>query len=152
MPPSYAETDCAHSDSDSDDCQHRPEAKRKSATKSPQHVWARTAPISIPSSSRPQLPSHLCESVSESPNLSYHADVRLLQASRYIDEANYAELDEDDPVFYGNLAFFRSQHGVQPTQQTTPSAHSLKLEAAPASPTGVDAGPELSGQTTIRRW
>ncbi|ETL96618.1 hypothetical protein L917_05925, partial [Phytophthora nicotianae] len=142
---SYAETDMSDSDSDSsscDDCQCHLETKRKFVTKDAQRVWVRTAPISIPSNGRQQPHPHLCKSVVESPDLSYHADMRLLRAGRYLheDEDNQDELDEDDPVLYGNLAFFRSQYGASQTHMVKRSAHSFKSTAvaAPASPTGVD--------------
>ncbi|CAI5717806.1 unnamed protein product [Hyaloperonospora brassicae] len=145
---SYAETDWAHSDSDSDDGRSRADARRKcsTSTKRPPHVWARTAPISIPCSRRAQPHRrHQCESVSASPTRSYHADMRRLRASRYVIDGDDLELDEDDPVFYGNLAFFRSQqHGaslpIQNRCETSARAHySLKVDvAAPVSPTGVD--------------
>lgn len=117
---SYAETDCADSDSDDGDCQCRLDSKRKFAAKDAQRVWTRTAPISIPTSGRRHPHPHLCASVVESPDLSYHADMRLLRAGRYLHEheddldGSEQELDEDDPAFYGNLAFFRSQCGAQP--------------------------------------
>ncbi|RLN49128.1 hypothetical protein BBJ28_00027033, partial [Nothophytophthora sp. Chile5] len=57
------------------------------------------------------------ESVVESPDLSYHADERLLRAGRYLHVHGEDDVDEDDPAFYGNLAFFRSQYG----QQTHPA-------------------------------
>ncbi|KAL4160332.1 hypothetical protein PRNP1_000902 [Phytophthora ramorum] len=133
---SYAETDSADSDSDSDnslrdDCQCRLEAKRKFVEA--QRVWARTEPISIPSSGRPH--PHLCASVAESPDLSYHADKRLLRAGRYLHHDE--ELDEDDPAFYDNLAFFRSQQGA--TQQARVLKRSVHpLQNASTSPRGVD--------------
>ncbi|GMF47979.1 unnamed protein product [Phytophthora fragariaefolia] len=142
---SYAETDSADSDSDDSssctDCQCRLEPVRK--FKDAQRAWARTAPISIPTSSRRQPHPHLCESIVESPDLSYHADMRLLRAGRYLHEHDDAteseqELDEDDPAFYGNLAFFRSQCGAQP-RVVRRSAHPVKTAAAP---TAVDDGDE----------
>lgn len=141
---SYAETDSADSDSDSDsscdDCQRRFDAKRKFMAKDAEHVWARTAPIRIPSSGRQQPHPHLCENVAESPDLSYHADMRLLRAGRYLheDEESHDEVDEDDPAFYGNLAFFRSQYGTSQTRMVKRSVHPFKAAAAPTSPTGVD--------------
>ncbi|KAE9042008.1 hypothetical protein PR003_g4189 [Phytophthora rubi] len=136
---SYAETDCADSDSDDSGCQCHLEAKRKFAAKD---VWVRTAPISIPASGRRQLHPHQCASVTESPDLSYHADMRLLRAGRYLHKHDddldcEQELDEDDPAFYGNLAFFRSQCGAQ-SRVVRRSAHPLKSPAAPASPSAVD--------------
>ncbi|KAG6574315.1 serine/threonine-protein kinase drkB [Phytophthora cinnamomi] len=140
---SYAETDSADSDSDDSgctDCRCGLEPKRKLAAQ-------RTAPISIPTSGRRQPHPHLCASVVESPDLSYHADMRLLRAGRYLHEhddgvdSEQDELDEDDPAFYGNLAFFRSQCGAQP-RVVRRSALPLKAAAAPTSPTGVDDGDE----------
>eukprot|EP00644_Phytophthora_capsici_P010069 jgi/Phyca11/571181/estExt2_Genewise1.C_PHYCAscaffold_410064 len=131
---SYAETDVTDSDSDSD-CQCRLEPKRKSMTKDAHHVWTRTAPISIPSNSRPH--PHLCESVTESPDLSYHADMRLLRAGRYLHEVEDA-LDEDDPAFYGNLAFFRSQYGASHTRIIKRSVHPIKPSSCTTSSTAVD--------------
>ncbi|KAF1782944.1 PWWP domain [Phytophthora cactorum] len=142
---SYADTDVSDSDSDNaccDDCQCRLEVKRKFVTKDAERVWVRTAPISIPSNGRQQPHPHLCKSVVESPDLSYHADMRLLRASRYLhEEDNQDELDEDDPAFYGNLAFFRSQYGASQTRMVKRTAHPFKSStaaAAPPSPTGVD--------------
>ncbi|KAG3110081.1 hypothetical protein PI124_g7078 [Phytophthora idaei] len=143
---SYADTDVSDSDSDNaccDDCQCRLEAKRKFVTKDAERVWVRTAPISIPSNGRQQPHPHLCKSVVESPDLAYHADMRLLRAGRYLheEEDNQDELDEDDPAFYGNLAFFRSQYGASQTRMVKRTAHPFKSStaaAAPPSPTGVD--------------
>ncbi|KAI9997450.1 hypothetical protein PInf_001350 [Phytophthora infestans] len=145
-PSSYAETDISDSESDSsscNDCQCNLKSKRKFVTKDAQRVWVRTAPISIPSNGRRERHPHLCKSVVESPDLSYHADMRLLRAGRYLheDEDNQDELDEDDPAFYGNLAFFRSQYGASQTRVVKYSAHSSKsltTVVVPASPTGVD--------------
>ncbi|RAW34803.1 hypothetical protein PC110_g8883 [Phytophthora cactorum] len=120
---SYADTDVSDSDSDNaccDDCQCRLEVKRKFVTKDAERVWVRTAPISIPSNGRQQPHPHL----------------------RYLhEEDNQDELDEDDPAFYGNLAFFRSQYGASQTRMVKRTAHPFKSStaaAAPPSPTGVD--------------
>ncbi|POM66489.1 Hypothetical protein PHPALM_17644 [Phytophthora palmivora] len=139
---SYAETDSADSDCDSDnsydECQCRLDAKRKFVAKDTQRVWTRTAPISIPSTG--QRHPHLCQSVVESPDLSYHADMRLLRAGRYLHEDQDQDaLDEDDPAFYGNLAYFRSQHGASQTLRTKRNVYPFKTTSAPASPTSVDA-------------
>ncbi|KAK1931001.1 hypothetical protein P3T76_013590 [Phytophthora citrophthora] len=137
---SYAETDVSDSDSDSDyQCQHR-ELKRKSMTKNTDRVWTRTAPISIPSNNQPH--PHLCESVTESPDLSYHADMRLLRAGRYLHEDEDDTLDEDDPAFYGNLAFFRSQYGASQTRMVKRNVHSIKSSCFAASPAAVDENDE----------
>ncbi|CAH0479737.1 unnamed protein product [Peronospora belbahrii] len=137
---SYAETECADSDIDSNDCQRHDEVKCSFLAKDVPRVWVRTAPISIPSWSRQHLHSDWCENVVESPGLSYHADMQLLRAGRYlhVDEDDCDELDEDDPAFYGNLAFFRSQHGVSQSCMTKSSTCTSKAIASPASPTGVD--------------
>ncbi|KAG7375491.1 hypothetical protein PHYPSEUDO_001028 [Phytophthora pseudosyringae] len=141
---SYAETDVSDSDSDRascDDCQCRLEAKRTSVAKDAHRTVTRTAPISIPSSGRRQLPHpHLCASVADSPDLSYHADTRLLRSGRYLHEDDEDSQDEDDPAFYGNLAFFRSQYGASQTRMVKRRSHPLKSSSAgpPASPTGVD--------------
>ena len=138
---SYAETDCTDSDIDSNDCH---EAKRKFLARDAQRVWARTAPISIPSRDHQQLHPHRCESVFESTDRSYHADMRLLHAGRchYADDddgdGDELPLDEDDSAFFGNLAFLRSQHGVSQTCMVKRNACTFKSIGAPASPTGVD--------------
>lgn len=129
---SYADTD-SDSDSDCDDCVCTPlEAKRRQVAK--QGVQ-RTAPICIPTNGRQGPHPHLCASPVESPDLSYHADMRLLRAGRYLHAHDEDELDEDDPAFYGNLAFFRSQYGERQPRLHKPSS---KFAAAPASPTAVD--------------
>ncbi|CAI5741212.1 unnamed protein product [Peronospora destructor] len=139
---SYAETDCIAADIDFNDCH---ETKRKFLARDARRVWARTAPISIPSREHQQLHSHRCESVFESTDLSYHADMRLLQAGRchYANEDGgnelpQDELEDDDSAFFGNLAFFRSQYGVLQTCMVKRNACTFKSIAAPASPTGVD--------------
>ncbi|KAE8974637.1 hypothetical protein PF011_g24787 [Phytophthora fragariae] len=116
--------------------------RRKFAVKDAQRVWARTAPTSIPASGRRQPHPHQCVSIAEGLDLSYHADMRLLRAGRYLHKHDddldcEQELDEDDPAFYGNLAFFRLQCGVQ-LRVVRRSAHPLKAPAAPASPSAVD--------------
>ncbi|KAE9287688.1 hypothetical protein PF008_g26338 [Phytophthora fragariae] len=105
--------------------------RRKFAVKDAQRVWARTAPTSIPASGRRQPHPHQCVSIAEGLDLSYHADMRLLRAGRYLHK------HDDDPAFYGNLAFFRLQCGVQ-LRVVRRSAHPLKAPAAPASPSAVD--------------
>ncbi|KAE8962802.1 hypothetical protein PR001_g29585 [Phytophthora rubi] len=115
---------------------------RKFAVKDAQRVWARTAPTSIPASGRRRPHPHQCVSIAEGLDLSYHADMRLLRAGRYLHKHDddldcEQELDEDDPAFYGNLAFFRLQCGVQ-LRVVRRSAHPLKAPAAPASPSAVD--------------
>jgi hypothetical protein len=136
---SYAETDCADSDSDDgDDCQcGRRDTKRKLVSQDAQRVWARTAPIRIPASNgrRQQQPP---QSVAESADMSYHADMRLLRAGRYLHHHDGDDLDEDEPALYGNLAFFRSQCGASQTRMAPQSAAFKDFTAAPASPTGVD--------------
>ncbi|CAH0491460.1 unnamed protein product [Peronospora farinosa] len=139
---SYAETECTDSDIDSNDCH---DAKRKFLARDAQRIWVRTAPISIPSRDHQQLHSYRCESLFESTDLSYHADMRLLHAGRchYADEDDddelpEAELEEDDSALFGNLAFFRSQYGVSQTCMVKRNACTYKSIAAPASPTGVD--------------
>ncbi|KAE9075463.1 hypothetical protein PF007_g24995 [Phytophthora fragariae] len=117
---SYAETDCADSDSDDSGC----------------------GDCHIPASGRRQPHPHQCVSIAEGLDLSYHADMRLLRAGRYLHKHDddldcEQELDEDDPAFYGNLAFFRLQCGVQ-LRVVRRSAHPLKAPAAPASPSAVD--------------
>ncbi|OWZ19953.1 hypothetical protein PHMEG_0005711 [Phytophthora megakarya] len=127
---SYAETDSADSDSDSDSSDNCQCHKRKFVVK------GRTAPISIPSSGRRH--PHLCDSVVDSPDLSYHSDMRL-RAGRYLHEGeDEDELDEDDPAFYGNLAFFRSQCGTSQTRMIKRNAHPFKFAVAPAPPTTAD--------------
>ncbi|KAE8988076.1 hypothetical protein PR002_g21873 [Phytophthora rubi] len=117
---SYAETDCADSDSDDSGC----------------------GDCHIPASGRRRPHPHQCVSIAEGLDLSYHADMRLLRAGRYLHKHDddldcEQELDEDDPAFYGNLAFFRLQCGVQ-LRVVRRSAHPLKAPAAPASPSAVD--------------
>ncbi|KAF4319919.1 hypothetical protein BBO99_00001573 [Phytophthora kernoviae] len=134
---SYAETDSDSDSDNNDDYQCRLDAKRRHVAKDSQRVWTRTAPIFIPASSHQTYP-HLCESVEESPDLSYHADMRLLRAGRYLHDSDDDELDEDDPAFYGNLAFFRSQYGETPSRLLKRSVNLSKVAMAPTSPTAVD--------------
>ncbi|KAG7398719.1 hypothetical protein PHYBOEH_010560 [Phytophthora boehmeriae] len=138
---SYAETDSDCDSDSSDDCQRRLDAKRRHVAKDKQRVWTRTAPISIPASSRQTHP-HLCNSVEESLDLSYHADMRLLRTNRYLHDSDDDELDEDDPAFYGNLAFFRLQYGEKQSRLHKHSVNLSKVAMAPASPTVVDDSDE----------
>ncbi|RLN90748.1 hypothetical protein BBJ28_00012723, partial [Nothophytophthora sp. Chile5] len=101
---SWAGTDSADSDSDtdcSDDSMSRFDTKRKFMAKDAKRVWARTAPICIPVNARVVRSSSQRESVVESPDLSYHADERLLRAGRYLHVHGEDDVDEDDPAFYG---------------------------------------------------
>lgn len=98
---SWSETDTESGDSDNESgrfftTRRQHSCKRKDAMKR----TVRTAPISIPQSSR----SHMSTQGAWKQNV-------VDPWSFEDDEINSAEteMDEDDPAFYGNLAYFRSQ-------------------------------------------
>lgn len=101
---SWTDTDC-ESDSDAEEPRFQPKMKTPGSLR-----VSRTAPILIPQSAR-RRPAADSQGASGSPDLSFHESERLAHAGRFLGLAG--ELDEDDPAFYGNLAFFRSQRGAQ---------------------------------------
>lgn len=117
---SWSDTDTESGDSDNESFATRRQhsCKRKDAMKR----TMRTAPISIPQSSR----SHMNKQAAWKQNV-------VDPWSFEDDEINSAEteMDEDDPAFYGNLAYFRSQRAnesrlaqMHSVRSRSPSRHS----------------------------
>lgn len=102
----WSDTDC-ETDSDVEDTQGCLLLKRAKNAPS-----SRTAPIMIPAGSRRRQASPASLTADESLDLSFHASERLAMAGRFM-RAHDDEMDEDDPAFYGNLAFFGSQHNLK---------------------------------------
>lgn len=129
---SWTETDC-ESESEGEDMAGCLLLKRGKHAPS-----SRTAPIAIPAASRrPSSPVSDCGS----PDLSFHEAERLSRAGfgGYSDD----DVDEDDPAFYGNLAFFRSRRSGR-TVAPRPCSRAVPIKTRSVStPSTVDADQDI---------
>lgn len=120
---SWSDTDTESGESDNESgrifAAHRQHScKRKDVMKR----TVRTAPISIPQSSRSHMNTHGAWKQKVVDPWSFEDD----EVNR-----TEAEIDEDDPAFYGNLAYFRSQRAnesrlaqMHSVRSRSPSRHS----------------------------